>query len=92
VTHPTEGLTIDIPNSTKLVGRISYSFYFDNWVEDQLPQPTDVNLNPCVFQWYCAFPWEDNRESEALFVAHNCPKFLVSVLRFNTLLQNNNVA
>lgn len=91
VTHPADGLTVDIPYSTKLIGRISIASYFDDWVEDEKPQPTNTDMNPCIFQWFCAFPWEE-RSQDALFVAHNCPKFLVNTLRFNTLLQNDNVA
>ena len=91
VQHPAD-TRVDVENSTKFVGRVNALKTFDEWVDDERPQPDDVDLNPCSFQWLCAFPWGAERVYEALYIAHSCPTFFVHTMRFNALLQGENIS
>ena len=86
----------DLDNSTKFIGRIGQVESFDAWVDERVIDGALLNVdqNPCLYQWICAdgvnkpFAFSDD---EALYINHNCPSSLVHKIRFDTVLQDDNV-
>jgi hypothetical protein len=73
----------DIANSSKLIGRVSFSYYFDPWVNETVAgTPIDVDKNPCAYEMLCEEAFKDRF---ALHISHGCPSSLVANIWFTIL-------
>ena len=79
---------LDVANSSKLIGRISWSGYFEPWVTATFfSNCGNFDEHPCCFQYICERPFSDiGIDRLALHLSHNCPKELVDAIYFRSNL------
>ena len=73
VTHP-ENTSVDIEQSSKYQGKISWQRYLDYWVDKKLPEPVNGDDHVCGFRFVKEKPFENAGDMrEALWFGHDCP-------------------